>query len=113
MATFCRLNVRFYPAQDPDLCAWLTQLKALPFGGQTEAIKTVLRQGLAATSPVPTAAPTPPDLAAWLPEIRRALAAELDQRQFGATPELSVPAPDEHAAAEALLAQLTANLTLE
>lgn len=109
-----REAVRFYPGPDDDLLQWLATLDTLPFGGKSQAIKEMLRRGLGTGTPSATpAAPAAVDLSGWLPEIRRALAAELDQRQFTAAGTPPVAHPDEAAEAEALLEQLTANLILE
>lgn len=106
-------TVRFYPGPDDDLIAWLQTLDELPFGGRAQAIREMLRRGLGHSAQATPAAPAAVDLSGWLPEIRRALAAELDQRQFTAAGTPPVAHPDEAAEAEALLAQLTANLILE
>jgi hypothetical protein len=108
-------TVRFYPGPDDDLIAWLQTLDELPFGGRAQAIREMLRRGLGHSAQATPAAPAAVDLSGWLPEIRRALAAELDQRQLTAsgTTQAAVGNHGEASEAEALLDQLTANLILE
>ena len=52
-----KVTLRFYSGQDDDLIAWLENLHAL-YGKKGEAIKDVLRQGLAPTASVVPAQPT-------------------------------------------------------
>lgn len=110
-----QLHVRLLPGVDDDLRAWWAELDGLPFGAKAQAIKAVLRRGLSTEPSGNRSSATPaalPDLSAWLPEIRRALAAELDQRQWTPGSRSPAAAPDEPEMVADLLAQLDASLTL-
>ncbi|MBN2005203.1 MAG: hypothetical protein JXA21_17730 [Anaerolineae bacterium] len=106
-----QLHVRLIPGQDDDLLHWLATLASLPFGGKTQAIKTALRQGMEASGVSPTQ-PAAVDLSGWIPEIRRALAAELDERQW-ATTDRSTPSPEEDDGVADVLAQLDVSLRVD
>ncbi len=105
-----QLHLRLHPGRDDDLSLWLRTLTPDPYGSKAQAIKAALRRGLTA---VPTAAAPAGtaglDLSGWLPEIRRALAAELDQRQVTLAPGPAPVDPDAALTTD-LLAQLDAAL---
>jgi|GEM_PF-2100439 len=107
-----QIHLRLIAGLDDDLIHWVQTLTAQPYGSKSQAIKTVLRRGLEQAPPNPDQPVV--DLNGWLPEIRRALAAELDQRQLRPATPSADPAPaTEESEAEMLLRQLQESLTLD
>jgi hypothetical protein len=64
-----KLTIRFYPAQDDDLIAWLGDMQT-SYGKKGEAIKDALRRGLGTTSGGSSA---PIDTGSLLADIRQVL----------------------------------------
>ncbi len=109
-----KVLLRLYPERDDDLIRWLQTLADLPYGAKSQALKAMLRRGLEASSADASTPSIALEVNDWIPEIRRALAAELDQRQLHT--HTSVPQKDglttEDNEAEALLEQLSQQLLL-